>query len=248
MSQWRKDARVLALVLLALVLWGMLWLGWGCRCARVMDGPAAEAAAGYGGPYAALTFDDGPRTDTTPILLDGLAQRGIRATFFIVGSRIDGREEILLRMAEERHQIGIQSQTHAVLAGMGEAGLTAEVTDLCARLSGLLGREGFMIRPPYGEVDEGLLQWLDMPVVLWSVDPMDWADHDSARQTAEILSGVEDGSIILLHDIFHASVDTALAVADELTARGYTLVTVEELFALRRMEPEAGQVYRELPP
>lgn len=246
MSGWRRCGRMLILALLAAVLWSMLWLGWGVRCTVCRR--AEEAAAAVGGPYAALTFDDGPRTDTTSLLLDGLADRGISATFFIVGSRIDGREDILRRMAAEGHQIGIQSQTHAVLAGMDEGGLAAEVTALCGRLTDLLGQEEFMIRPPYGELDQPLLQWLDMPVILWSVDPMDWADHDSARQTADVLAAVEDGSVILLHDIYHASVDTALAVADELTARGYTLVTVEELMALRGIAPEAGQVYRKFPP
>ena len=84
--------------------------------------------------------------------------------------------------------------------------------------------------------------------VSWSVDPEDWSDHDTARQVAAIVDKAQDGDIILLHDIYPASVETALQVVDTLMARGYHFVTVEELFAIRGKTPENGKVYRKLPP
>ena len=105
-----------------------------------------------------------------------------------------------------------------------------------------------MLRPPYGLISENLCKWAKYPIILWSVDPEDWSDHNVERQVAEVLAQVEDGDIILLHDIYYASVETAFQVMDELMKRGFRLVTVEELFAIRGKEPEAGAVYRSLPP
>lgn len=80
------------------------------------------------------------------------------------------------------------------------------------------------------------------------MDPEDWSDRDSDRQVSAILDKVQDGSIILLHDIYASSVETALRVVDELMAEGYKFVTVEELFTLRGPTPENGREYRCMPP
>ena len=86
-----------------------------------------------------------------------------------------------------------------------------------------------------------------LPVVLWSVDPEDWKDQDTGRVVGSVLSHVEDGSIILLHDIYDSSVDAALAIADNLTARGFTFVTVEQLATLRGASPQVGVKYHKFP-
>ena len=234
---------MLALLLSALaVLW--LWYYPGTRGSRAVSAPAQIPD----GPFVALTFDDGPKAATTPILLDGLSRRGIHATFFVIGENVEGNEDLLLRMEGEGHQIGLHTFHHRSLAGVNGADFYAEVDELRRTLSGLLRREDFMLRPPYGAITPSNRARAGAPIVLWSVDPKDWSDRDSDRQTAAILDMVTDGSIVLLHDIYDASVETALRVADELMARGYKLVTVEELFALRGMTPENGVEYRRLPP
>lgn len=248
LSQRRKDVHSALLAFLALLLWVLPWVWYGGACLRGQRGAALAAAGPVEGRYVALTFDDGPRRETTALLLDGLARRGVHATFFIVGTRVEGREELLLRMAREGHQIGLHTQNHKVLSQLSRAELAQEVDALADTLTGLLGQREFMLRPPYGMTSRTLLKWAGHPVILWSVDPEDWSDRDTQRQTAVILDGVEDGSIILLHDIYPASVDTALTVVDELMARGYKFVTVEELFALRGVEPQDGEEYRKLPP
>ena len=165
-----------------------------------------------------------------------------------MGTRVEGKEDIILRMEAEGHQVGIHSQTHKVLAGLSAAGLEQEVGALNRTLSALLGEQEFMLRPPYGYTGEGLEKWAKQPIILWSVDPEDWSDHDVQRQVAAVVEQVEDGDIILLHDIYYASVETALQVVDALLAKGFRFVTVEELFAVRGIKPEAGSVYRCLPP
>lgn len=209
---------------------------------------AAAAAAVGTEKLLALTFDDGPRRSTTSALLDGLARRGVHATFFLVGSNLDGNEELILRMEAEGHQVGIHSYNHKMLTGLNAADLYAEVGALRDRLTDLLGHDGFLLRPPYGKTDDALRRRAGAPIILWSVDPEDWSDDDSDRQTALILSQVQDGDIILLHDIYPSSVDTALRVVDALLDEGYYFVTVDELFAARGVTPENGKVYRSLRP
>lgn len=214
--------------------------------------PAGREAMGGAkipaGPYVALTFDDGPREATTSVLLDGLARRGVHATFFVVGENVEGNELLLQRMEGEGHQIGLHTYHHKSLDQLNAAGFYAEVDSLRATLTALLGREEFMLRPPYGMMNAATQAWAAAPIVLWSVDPEDWSDHDTARQVAAITESAQDGDIILLHDIYPASVDTALQVVDALMSRGFHFVTVEELFAIRGQTPENGKVYRRLPP
>lgn len=247
LSQRRKDVHSALLAFLALLLWVLPWVWYGGACLRGQRGAALAAAGPAEGRYVALTFDDGPRRETTALLLDGLARRGVHATFFIVGTRVEGREDLLLRMAREGHQIGLHTQNHKVLSQLSRAELAQEVDALADTLTGLLGQREFMLRPPYGMTSRTLLKWAGRPVILWSVDPEDWSDHDVERQVDAVVSVVKDGDIILLHDIYYASVETALRVVDALLAQGYCFVTVEELFALRGLEPEAGKVYRCLP-
>lgn len=245
MSRLRIILRGGALALLGLAL-ALTWLclpGWyGDRQAALGE---IQLPAG---PFVALTFDDGPRAATTSALLDGLARRGVHATFFVVGENVEGNEDLLIRMEREGHQIGLHTFHHKSLAQVNGRDFYAEVDRLRETLSGLLDRDSFMLRPPYGMITPSNRARAGSPIILWSVDPEDWSDRDTERQLSVILDKTEDGSIILLHDIYPASVDTALRAVDELMAQGYKFVTVEELFALRGVEPENGKEYRRLPP
>jgi len=247
LSDWKKDLKTAVLVLLALLMWVLL-LGWSGAAVVARQSRSAVPAGGAELPrYLALTFDDGPRSDTTASLLDGLAQRGVQATFFLVGLSMEGNEELVLRMDAEGHQVGIHSQNHKMLTELTGGTLYWEVDQLRHTLSDLLGRSDFMVRPPYGLINDSVCRSIEGPVILWSVDPEDWSDRDTARQVDHIVGRVKDGDIILLHDIYPSSVETALQVVDRLLAEGFFFVTVEELFELRGITPEKGKVYRSLP-
>lgn len=245
MTSWKKRLTAGALALMVLALAAVPYWPWGgAETGQQVLGEAKIPA----GPYVALTFDDGPRASTTTALLDGLSQRGVHATFFVVGENVEGNELLLQRMAGEGHQIGLHTYHHKVLAELNASDFYAEVDELRATLTALVGREKFMLRPPYGMMNAATQDRAAAPIILWSVDPEDWSDRDTARQVSVILDGVEDGDIILLHDIYPASVETALQVVDALMAKGFHFVTVEELFAIRGKTPENGKVYRRLPP
>lgn len=210
-------------------------------------GSAVATAAAEPAGYVALTFDDGPWPGTTRVLLDGLEERGAKASFFLIGKQISSRPELVQRMADEGHQIGLHSWDHVQLSGLDRDGINRQLDQCRHALEELVGESHFMVRPPYGYVDEALEQWADAPIVCWSVDPEDWRDEDVERIIQAVLEDVGDGDIVLMHDIFHSSVTAALACVDELLERGYCLVTVEELFALRGEVPENGVVYHCLP-
>ncbi len=197
-------------------------------------------------PLVALTFDDGPRSSTTGPLLDGLALREAPATFFLVGNRIPGNEELVRRMAAEGHQVGIHTYDHVELKGLSRKDFDLQVGKTRALITGLLGDGNYWLRPPYGLIDEKARNWCGGPVVLWSVDPEDWKDKDVDRVVAAVVENVSDGDIILLHDLFPSSSQAALRVVDTLQARGYCFVTVEQLMSQRGVVPEAGAQYRKI--
>ena len=197
-------------------------------------------------PLVALTFDDGPRSSTTGPLLDGLALREVPATFFLVGNRIPGNEDLVRRMAAEGHQIGIHTYDHVELNGLSRQDFDLQVGKTRALITQLVGEGNYWLRPPYGLMDRQAGQWCGGPVILWSVDPEDWKDDDIDRIVAAVVEHVSDGDIILLHDLFPSSAQAALRVVDTLLARGCCFVTVEQLMAERGVTPEVGARYRKI--
>lgn len=226
----------------------LLCLGLGLAAVQTADRPGLPVGAPAPERLLALTFDDGPRRSTTLPLLDGLAQRGVRATFFLVGRQVEGNEDIVLRMEREGHQVGIHSYEHKPLTGLNRADFYGEVGLLREQLTALLGHDSLLLRPPYGKVDEQVQRLAQAPIILWSIDPEDWSDDNSDRQVALVLDQVRDGSIILLHDIYPSSVDTALRVVDALLGQGYYFVTVAELFAARHISLQPGELYHDAHP
>lgn len=199
-------------------------------------------------PLVALTFDDGPRSSTTGPLLDGLELREVPATFFLVGNRIPGNEDLVRRMAAQGHQIGIHTYDHVSLQGLSRRDFDLQVGKTRALITNLAGEGNYWLRPPYGQIDRAAESWCGGPVVLWSVDPEDWKDDDVERIVAAVVEHVSDGDIILMHDLFPSSEQAALRVVDALLAKGYCFVTVEQLMAQRGVTPEAGVRYRRCPP
>lgn len=177
----------------------------------------------------ALTFDDGPHETWTPLLLDGLEERGVKATFFLMGENIAGKEESVKRMSRQGHLIGNHSFKHVQLtkAGMDEVCASFEKTgDIIEELT---GSRPLYVRPPYGDWNEELECRTNLTTVLWDVDSLDWSYKNRQRVVNKVCKEVEDGDIILMHDIFQSSEEAALEIIDRLQAEGWQFVTVEEV-------------------
>lgn len=217
------------------------WMG-GFFSKKAQTADAAVEDMNVGQKLVALTFDDGPRASTLT-LLDGLAQRGVPATFFLIGEQIPGQEGILRRMVAEGHELGIHSYTHAALTGLNNADFYGEVDRTRTVIQNVVGPMDLLLRPPYGMVDAGVRRRANAPIILWSIDPEDWKDRNTDREVDHVLQRVRDGSIILFHDIYPESVEAALQIVDTLHQDGYYFVTVSQLFSLRDRPLEQGQTY-----
>lgn len=190
----------------------------------------------------ALTFDDGPCNDTNR-LLDGLKDRGVHVTFFMVGSNAASYPSIVKRCYEEGHEIANHSYNHEELTKQSDYGKST-VTRTNSTLTKAIGAENrYLVRPPYGSNNQRVLNVIGVPAIYWSVDPQDWATSNSDTVSNRIVRDAFDGAIILVHDIHKSSVTGALKAIDTLTSRGYEFVTVSELFRRRGKTLEAGNIY-----
>lgn len=193
--------------------------------------------------YVALTFDDGPREDTTTRLLDGLLERGAAATFFVIGQQVPGNEGLIRRMKAEGHQVGNHTYSHVRLITADMDTVVEEVHKAEALLTEAAGEGSFWLRPPYGRIGAERAELIHTPMIYWSVDPQDWKLLNKDKVVAAVLDAVRPGDIILLHDFYSTSVDAALEIVDRLQKDGYDFVTVEELFRIQGVEPQAGVLY-----
>lgn len=177
----------------------------------------------------AITFDDGPNPNYTVKLLDGLKKRGVKATFFLLGSEVEQYPEIVEAIHENGHLIGVHSYEHVNFGQIGDAAAVEQIDRTQEAIYDVTGEYAGYIRPPYGCWKKELDTEVPMIEVLWDVDPLDWATTDADTVVQRILSDVEDGSVILLHDASESSVQAALTTIDILQEQEYEFVTVEEL-------------------
>lgn len=225
-KRFQKQVRILfAVVLLdGAVLGtslGMVQAGW-------PDGAKAAAAAPEQ-KVAALTFDDGPHREYTARLLDGLKERGVKATFFLMGQNIEGNEELVRRMQQEGHLIGNHSYRHIQLTKAGEEAVCEAVDQTEQIIEEITGTRPQYLRPPYGDWNDSLECRMNLTTVFWTLDSLDWKLKNTEKIVRQVERKINNGDIILMHDIFPASVDAALELVDHLKEKGYTFVTVEEL-------------------
>ena len=171
-------------------------------------------------PKIALTFDDGPHAVYTPKLLDGLKKRGIHATFFLIGKNIEGNEELVKRIQEEGHLIGSHTYNHVQLNKLSESKARDEVLKGCNKIYETTGTYSSFVRPPYGAWKKNLDFCITMIPVSWNVDSLDWKTQNTEKIVKRVVKDVEEGDIILMHDIFDTSVEAALQIADALTEEG----------------------------
>jgi peptidoglycan/xylan/chitin deacetylase (PgdA/CDA1 family) len=189
-------------------------------------------------PVVALTFDDGPHARLTPPLLDLLAARGVRATFYVIGRRVGRAPGLTRRIAAEGHEIGNHTWSHPSLLGYSDAAVLAQIDRTTRAIRQAVGRPPVTMRPPYGNFHARQRRMLmaarGMPTVLWSVDPQDWHRPGAGVVANRILAASHPGAVILAHDTLAGTVRAMPAVLDGLLARGYSFVTLSELIGWPR--------------
>ncbi|WP_152648032.1 polysaccharide deacetylase family protein [Demequina sediminicola] len=204
----------------------------------VQDGGSVDCSSAR---CIALTFDDGP-VEGTNALLDVLASRGVKATFFMVGTNVEANPDVVARIHNEGHALGNHTMDHPQLTRLDEASIRDEIESTNDLIEAATGERSVLLRPPYGATNDtvsAVAADLGMAQILWDVDPEDWKDHDSAIVTERVESHAHDGAIILSHDIHETTRNAYAGIIDNLLGQGYTLVTVPELFG----ELTPGQKY-----
>ena len=196
---------------------------------REACGYVSASATPVEAPKIALTFDDGPSAVWTPALLDGLKERGVKATFFLIGENADKNPEIVKRMAEEGHLIGNHTYHHVELIKVSENEARLELADTSAVIVRITGKEPEYMRPPFGTWQRKLEQDIQMLPVLWTIDPLDWTTENQDEIVNKVVTEAEENDIILLHDCYDSSVEAALRIVDRLLAEGFDFVRVDEL-------------------
>ena len=180
-------------------------------------------------PRIALTFDDGPNARYTPILLDGLKKRNIRASFFLIGENIEGNEDILLQMRKDGHLIGNHTWDHVQLDKIPAEKARLEIEKTNNRIYEASGIYPSYVRPPFGAWIKDMELSVTMLHVFWYVDTLDWKTQNVQAVCQVVEKEIEDSAIILMHDEYETTVNAALKIVDEYQEKGYEFVTVDRL-------------------
>ena len=176
----------------------------------------------------ALTFDDGPNPNTTPVALELLKKYNAKGTFFMVGKAVAGNEEIIKQVVAEGHQIGNHSWSHPLLTKISLEQAKSQINDTTEALKKASGQDVHIMRPPYGGINATIQAAVDQSFILWDVDTLDWKNRNTASIMKEVRKA-RPGSIILMHDVHQTSINALPTVLQYLTKQGFELVTIDEL-------------------
>ena len=194
------------------------------------------------GPCIAMTFDDGPSATLTPKLLDLLATRHIKVTFFVIGENVAEHPEIVARAAREGHEIGNHSWSHPNFGKMSDDNVRSQLRRTDDAIRSAMGNRPTLMRPPYGSITAREKHWIHdefgYRIILWDVDPYDWKRPGPAVVRNRILKETQPGSIVLSHDIHPGTIEAMPSTLDALEAKGFKFVTVSEL--IRMATPQAS--------
>ncbi len=193
-------------------------------------------------PLVALTFDDGPGQYTDK-LLDCLEENGAKATFYMLGQNVERYPDIVKRMHDLGMELSNHTYDHKDLAKLTQSQITEEIEKTSSLIQDAAGVLPDTLRPPGGSYNDTVQKLAGMPIVKWSIDTKDWKTKSEDQTYQCVMDNVEDGSIVLMHDIHEWSVDAAIRLIPDLIEEGYKLVTVQELAQAKGITLEDGQVY-----
>ena len=163
------------------------------------------------------------------LLLDGLKERNVRASFFLLGEKVEQYPELVERMQKEGHLVGNHTYHHVQLNKLNETKAREEILKTNNLIYETTGVYPLYLRPPFGAWKKNLELCVEMLPVFWTIDTLDWKVKNTEKIVRTVKEQIEDGAIILMHDEYDTSVEAALQVVDELKNQGYELVTVDQL-------------------
>lgn len=198
----------------------------------------------------ALTFDDGPSGAVTEQLLNTLRQKQVRATFFVLGYMAERTPSQLQKQISEGHEVGSHTANHTAFSRMSATDLANDTLRMNQIFTNILGHNTPFMRPPYGDgaYTEKARANVGQPMILWTVDTLDWKYRDAETVRQNAVKDAFDGAIILFHDVYQSTADAIPMVIDDLRAEGYEFLTVSELAKARGVTMQNGAVYGSFTP
>ena len=193
--------------------------------------------------YVAITFDDGPNPYTTPGLVEMLKEKGVKATFFMVGYNISEFPSVVKKVYEGGHDIGIHSTKHSNYGLMKPDEVIDDIDNCSDLIYKIIKKRPYLVRPPYGSIKIDEIDTKDYFFVNWNVDTLDWKSDSPEQIAKSALETIRPGSIILLHDIYQTSCDAAGLIIDKLLEEGYRFVTISEFYDLNGKETDSKLHY-----
>ena len=194
-----------------------------------------------GKPLILLTFDDGPIPGTTSRFLDELEQRNARVTFFVLGTNAALHPDIMIRAFNNGHTIASHAYEHKELTRLTDEEIRFQINKANEILYEHLGIHNNLLRPPYGSVNDRVMEIASSSIALWNVDPLDWADRDANIIYNRIVSSASHGAIVVLHDIHPTTIDASIRAIDTLLEMGFAVISWEEAISLGYINSEENE-------
>jgi peptidoglycan/xylan/chitin deacetylase (PgdA/CDA1 family) len=195
--------------------------------------PLAPVAAHY---RVALTFDDGPRPGSTPLLQEMLARHNVKATFFVVGRMVFLHPELARALFDAGHELAGHSWSHGDVKKMSANTLKMELDLTRMYLKRITGKETWYFRPPGGTERYFKTRFVcpaHYDLVLWNVHSLDQEGRSVEEIIARVESQVKDGDVVLMHNGLPTTIQALDTIIPHLKARGFEFVTISELYGSR---------------
>lgn len=198
-------------------------------------------------PMIALTVDDGPYAPVGNRIMDRLEQYNGRATFFVVGNRVASYKTEILRMQNSGHEVANHTYDHKYLTKLGAAEIRSQIDRCNQAVAAVTGVSPTLVRLPGGLKNNTVLANVDFPMIMWNIDTMDWKTRNAQKTIAAVVGKVQDGDVVLMHELYTATADAVDTIVPALAEQGYQFVTVSEL-AQFRGGVQAGALYKKFRP
>ena len=190
----------------------------------------------------AFSFDDGPSRKNTEKILKALDKTNARATFFMLGQNAKYYPDLVKKVEESGNEIAGHSWNHPLLTKLGKKGVKKQMSQMNEAIASVTGSDVGLLRPPYGSINRTVKNTVKDPLILWSIDTLDWKTLNADKTAAAILKQAKDGDIILMHDIHAPTAEAVKKVLPKLEKKGFQVCTVSELLEARNITLHPGDV------
>ena len=188
----------------------------------------------------AFSFDDGPSRKNTEKILKALDKNNARATFFMLGQNAKYYPDLVKKVEESGNEIAGHSWNHPLLTKLGKKGVKKQMSQMNEAIASVTGSDVGLLRPPYGSINRTVKNTVKDPLILWSIDTLDWKTLNADKTAAAILKQAKDGDIILMHDIHAPTAEAVKKVLPKLEKKGFQVCTVSELLEARNITLHPG--------